>query len=402
MPATTTYMRPDCCVGRKLTYGGFRASSQIRLVHLLLLIIGAYLCLDLRLFAQTPDSLMTEEANNSWTATTDLKSSDANPTRLIESHSQNGNRTLDKRSFQIRGFDGHFENSRDIETETLQLDPTIVRATTRTFSRDGNGRKTPVQVTEEEKHILPCGDSKIVRLTSSSDLNGALQPIRREVEETQDIGNVEEANTMVMLPSIYGGLAPAVKMHELRKRGPNDTIKSQITTLLLDGSGNWQVSEIRQNTITQAPNNGSTEERVFGLDSGGRLGEVSRRVGRESERRFGENVYVMETYSVDVPGRALDGNLHLVQRATTAQHTSATGEITEQRVEVSQSGEPGSGLRPYMLIDDTVQPGPSGFQATRTVRLRDLNGNVEVVEVDMTKSDKVLTIQFQQTPAEKP
>ncbi len=111
---------------------------------------------------------------------------------------------------------------------------------------------------------------------------------------------------------------------------------------------------------------------------------------------------MVETYSVNVPGRALDGNLHLVQRATTAQHTSATGEITEQRVEVSQSGEPGSGLRPYMLIDDTVQPGPSGFQATRTVRLRDLNGNVEVVEVDMTKSVMVLTIQFQQTPAEKP
>jgi hypothetical protein len=36
------------------------------------------------------------------------------------------------------------------------------------------------------------------------------------------------------------------------------------------------------------------------------------------------------------------------------------------------------------------------------VRLRDLNGNFEVLEVDTTKSDKVLTIQFQQTPAEKP
>jgi len=64
--------------------------------------------------------------------------------------------------------------------------------------------------------------------------------------------------------------------------------------------------------------------------------------------------------------------------------------------------EASSGLRPYMLINDTVQPAPSGFQATRTVRLRDLNGNSEVVEVDTTKSDKVLTIQFQQTPAEKP
>lgn len=261
-----------------------------------------------------------------------------------------------------------------------------------------------MQVTEEEKNILPCGDANIVRLTSSSDLNGALQPIRREVVGTKNIGNgVEETNTTVLLPSIYGGLAPAMKMHELRKRGPNDTIESQITTRLLDGSGNWQVSEIRQNTITQAPNNGSTEESVFGLDSGGRLGEVSRRVSKESESRFGEKVYVVETYSVNVPGRALDGNLHLVQRATTAKHTSATGEqITEQKVEVSHSGEPGSGLRPYMLINDTVQPGPSGFQATRTVRLRGLNGNSEVVEVDTTKSDKVLTIQFQRTLAEKP
>src|SRR5208282_3791933 len=363
----------------------------------LLVAISACFCFHPHLRAQTFDSRTPETPNQSWTATTDSNSDNLNPTRTTETHMQNGNRTLDKRSVQIRGFDGHFENYQDIETETLQLDPTTVRTTTRTFSRDGNGRKTLVQVTEEETNILPCGDSNIVGLTSSSDLNGALQPIRREVVETKNIGNgVEEANTTVLLPSIYGGLAPAMKMHELRKRGPNDTTESQITTRLLDGSGNWQVSEIRQNTITQAPNNGSTEERVFGLDSGGRLGEVSRRVSKESESGAGEKVYVVETYSVDVPGRALDGNLHLVQRATTAQHTSATGEqITEQTVEVSYSGEPGSGLRPYMLINDTVQPAPSGFQATRTVRLRDLNGNCEVVEVDTTKSDKVLTIQFQ-------
>src|ERR1700687_162913 len=370
----------------------------------LLVAISACFCFHPRLRAQTFDSRTPETPNQSWTATTDSNSDNLNPTRTTETHMQNGNRTLDKRSVQIRGFDGHFENYQDIETETLQLDPTTVRTTTRTFSRDGNGRKTLAQVTEEEKHVLPRGDSNLVRITSVSDLNGRLQPIQREIVETNNIGNgVEEANTTVLLPSIYGGLAPAMKMHELRKRGPKDTIESQITTLVLDGSGNWQVSKIRQNTITQAPNDGRTEERVFGLDSGGRLGEVSRRVSKESESRFGEKVYVVETYSVNVPGRALDGNLHLVQRATTAKHTSATGEqITEQKVEVSHSGEPGSGLRPYMLINDTVQPGPSGFQAARTVRLRDLNGNCEVVEVDTTKSDKILTIQVQQTPAEKP
>jgi|SRR5271166_112591 len=374
---------------------GCRALSVVAF-GCVLVVIGAY-CFCPSVLAQTPDSRTADEPTKPWTATTDLKSSDANPTRIIESHSQSGNRTLDKRTVQIRGFDGHFENYLDIETETLQLDPTTVRTATRIFSRDGNGRKTLAQVTEEEKDVLPCGDSNIVRLTSSSDLNGALQPIRRQVVETKNIGDgVEEANSMVMLPSIYGGLAPAMKMDELRKQGPNDTIESQITTRLLDGSGNWQVSEVRQDTITQAPNNGSTEERVFGLDSEGRLGEVSRRVSKDSESRLGEKVYVVENYSVNVPGKALDGNLHLVQRATSAQHTSATGEqITEQKVEVSYSGEPGSGLRPYMLITDTVQPGPSGFQATRTVRLRDPNGNVEVVEVDTTKSDKVLTIQFQ-------
>ena len=261
-----------------------------------------------------------------------------------------------------------------------------------------------MQVTQEEKNILPCGDSKIERLTSSSDLNGALQPIRREIVETNNIGDgVEEANTTVLLPSIYGGLAPAMRMHEVRKRGPNDTIESQITTLVLDGSGNWKVIETRQNIIAQTPNNDQAQERVFGLDSGGRLGEVSRRVSKETESRLGEKINVLETYSVNVPGRVLDGNLHLIQRATTANLTSPVGEqITELKVEASLSGEAGSGIRPYMSIDDIVQPSPSGFQATRTVRLLDLNGNFTVVEVDMTKSDKVLTVQFQQTPAEKP
>jgi len=394
-------MRPDCCVGRELTYGGFRASSAIRLVHLLLLAISTCSCFALRLFAQTSDSRSVE--NKSWTATTDWKIKDANPTRIVESHSQSGNRTLDKQSVQF-WIDGSFQFNEDIEKETLQLDANTVRITKRKFGQDGNGRKTLAQVTEEEKNILPSGDSNIVRLTSSSDLNGALQPVQREIVQTNHIGNgVEEANTTVLLPSIYGDLAPAIKMHELRKRGPNDTIESQITTLLLDGSGNWQVSQIRQSTIPQPSKNGSTEERVFGLDSQGKLGEVSHVVSKESESTSGEKRSVVETYSIDVPGTTRDGSLHLVERKTSTERSSSTGEqATEQRVEKTNPGDPGSGLRVSVLVDGRMVPAPSGFQAKKTVRLRDLNGNFEVVEVDTTKSDKVLTIQVQQTPAEKP
>ena len=108
----------------------------------------------------------------------------------------------------------------------------------------------------------------------------------------------------------------------------------------------------------------------------------------------------METYSVNVPGRALDGNLNLV-------HVQRLPGTPVQLV--SESPEGGdvlfrrTGFSPPRLYVDQWHRAvaPSGFQATRTVRLRDLNGNFEVVEVDTTKFDKVLTIQVQQTPAEK-
>jgi hypothetical protein len=275
-----------------------------------------------------------------------------------------------------------------------------MRTTTRTFGRDVNGRKTLVQVTEEEKHTLPGGDSYVIRITSSPYVSGKVQ----EIVETKRVStDVEETKTTVMLPSANGGLAPAFKTHELRKRSANNTIESQETTLLPDGVGNWHVSEVRQATTRQEGTNRTTEERVSRLDSEGKLGEVSNVVSKESESTSGEKRSVVETYSIDVPGTTRDSSLHLVERKTSTERSSPTGErATEQRVEQTNPGDPGSGLRVSVLVDGRMVPARSGFQATRTVRLRDLNGNFEVVEVDTTKSDKVLTIQLQQAPAEKP
>jgi hypothetical protein len=53
-----------------------------------------------------------------------------------------------------------------------------------------------------------------------------------------------------------------------------------------------------------------------------------------------------------------DANLHLVERARSAQRTRATGEqITEQQLKQPDRGDPGSGLRVSILINDTVRPG---------------------------------------------
>ncbi len=319
------------------------------------------------------------------------------PVRIIESHSQNGNLTLDRRSVEIRGTDGHFDPYQDIERETQTVDASTVKTTMRTFARDVNGRKALVQVTEKEENVLPGDDSNIVSVTYNADLNGRLEAVQRETVETKKIGkNREETNTTVMLPSINGGLAPAFKTHELRKLAANDTVETEKTTWLPDGNGKWQLSEIRQNTTTQDAKGSTMEERVFRPDAEGTLVQISRVVSQESDSTSGEKRGVAETYSIDVPGATQDGGLHLVERKTSTESSSSTGErATEQRVEQIDPGAPGAGLRASVLVDGRVVPEPSGEESTITIRARDSNGNFGVVSVDTTKSDRIPTIQIQ-------
>jgi hypothetical protein len=270
----------------------------------------------------------------------------------------------------------------------------------RTFGRDVNGRKALIQVVEEERHTQPEGTSNVVRITYNPDLNGKLEPVQREVVATKRIdADKEETTSTVMIPNINGGLAPVLKTDEIRKRSANDTVESTKTTLRPDGAGNWQVSEIQQRTTRQDNDTRSTEERVSRRDSDGKLTEVSRVVSKESESSSTEKRETVETYSIDVLGMTRDGKLHLVERATTAQHTSATGEqITEKQLERPNPGNPDSGLHVSVLINDSVRPLPSGEQAVQTISVRDSNGNFKVVSISTTKSDKVATIQIEPTP----
>ena len=324
--------------------------------------------------------------------------------RTIETHTQSGNRTLDKQLVQRRGSDGGFVPYQDIEKETVQVDDATVRTTTRTFAHDADGGRTLVEVVEEEKHTLAGGDSKVVRSTSDPDVNGDLQVIRRQIEETKKLSpNVEDTKTTVLLPDVNGGLTPAVKVHERREQGPNGTIDSEETTLLPDGAGNWAVGEIRRAATRQEGDRRRTEEQVSLPDSEGKLGEVSRTVSNEAATASGDTSKTVETYSIDIPGAVADGSLHLVKRAITTQQTSSTGQqVTEQKVEQANPGDPGSGLQVTTVTIDTVRPGASGAQATRTVQARDANGSFPVISVDTTKSDNIHAIQVQIAPSAPP
>ena len=373
------------------------------LSHLVLLGILAYSCSSLALWAQTSDS-NTGDADKSWTATTESQSDNVNPTRTSESHTQSGNRATDNQSIQVRVPDGHFVPYQDIEKETVKVNATTVRTITRAFARDADGAKTLVQVTEEEKHTLPGGESNVVRSISNPDVDGRLQLIQREVEETKPIGKgVEEKNSVVMLPSVNGGLAPARRVQELRTQGANNTVETKKSVLLPDGAGNWQVDEMRQTSTKQEGKNLSSEERVSRIGPDGKLGEISRTVTKESEGAAGEKRNTVETYSLDVPGTSRDGSLHLVERATTTQRTSSTGQqTTEQQVEQPNPGDLASGLRVTTLTTDTVRPGSSGAQAKRTIQARDANGDFGVVSVDTSKADNIHAIEVQISPSQKP
>ena len=372
-----------------------------------LLVIGGIYCCALSSFAQTPDSTTTDQ-RSSWTATTESKSDNPFPTRLpvriSESHSQNGDRTLDKRSVEIYGTDKHFEPYQDIEKETLQVDATTVRTVTRTFSRDVNEKRSLVQVTEEEKQILPGGDSNIVRMTYNPDVNGKLQPVQREIVESKKIGeDLRETKTTVMLTNINGGLAPAFKTRELRRQAANDTVETEKTTLLPDLNGKWQLSEIRQSVATPEADGRRVEEKVFRPDAEGKLSQISRVVSHEAASPTGEKRSTEETYSVDVPGTTRDGKLHLIQRASTSsQSDEHGGRAEEQRVEQLNPGDPGAGLRISIVVNGKVVPVPPGKQSTVTIQARDLNGRFDTVYVDMTKSDPSPTIEIQQPSPEQP
>jgi len=404
MPASNTYVRSASVA---LPSAESCHTSSVVAFGCVLVVIGAY-CFCPSTFAQTSDSRTAEEPTKSWTATTDLKAGEPSPehipVRVIESHNQNGNRTLDERSVEIRGTDGHFEPYQDVEMETLTVDASTVRTTMRTFAWDVNGAKALVQVTEEEKHILPGDDSNIVRVTYNPDVNGRLQAAQREIVETKKIGkDLEETNTTVMLTNINGGLAPAFKTHELRKRAANDTVETEKNTWLPDVNGNWQLSEIRQSITTQEAKDRKIEERVFRPDGEGKLGQISRVVSQESESTSGEKRNSVETYSIDVPGTTRDGRLHPVERKSSTERLSSTGEqATEEKVEQINPGDPGAGLRVSVLVDGRMVPGPSGEQSTVIIRMRDSNGSFGIVSADTTKSDRIPTIQVQQTPAEKP
>jgi hypothetical protein len=364
----------------------------------IILAASVFVCFSAAIWAQTPVS-QASDANQSWMVTRELHIENVLPSRAVESHVQDGNRSVDKQSVEWL-IDGHFEPYQDIETESVQVTSTTLRTITRVFVRDGAGARALLQTTEEERRTLPSGESRTERVVSAPDSDGRLQPTRREISQTKKITrDAEETKTTVMLPSITGGLAPAMQIEERQQRTGNNTEFKKTVQWLDAGTREWQVIEVQQRSTKEESNSRTTEERVSRLDYEGNLNDFSRTVSKESESPSGEKQSTVGNYSVDMLGVSQDGSLHLVQRVTSTETTGPSGQQTAvQKVEEPNPGDPNAGLRVTSLISDKVSSGPSGPQATRTVRVRNGGGEFEVMSVDAAKSDNIHAIQVQIGP----
>ena len=346
----------------------------------------------------------SDDAKQSWTATAQQQlPSNLNPTRTSESHTQAGGRTVDNQSVQAMGTDGHYSPYLDVQKETVKVDANTVRTIERSFGRDSDGRKTLVQVTEEEKHSLPGGEVKVTRSTSDPDANGSLQLVQREVQDVRQISpTVQETKSTLLTPSSNGGLTASMQTTERETKTSEHNVEFRKSTLLPDSNGNWQVNEVREGTIKEDGKNRTKQESVLRPGTDGNLSVVERTVSKESQNGAGEKRGTVETYASD-PGSPMDG-LRLEQRVTTVHRKSDDGvQSTDQRIEQRNPGQPSDGLQVTEQAIDIVRPGTGGAtRETQTVRLLDSNGELGVVSVDTRKQENAPAVRVEIAPAKTP
>lgn len=361
------------------------------LQHLSMIFVMA--CISSVTFAQMQDAPL-ENTNESWNATTEHSASNTNPMRTTETHSKSGNQTFDRQSVEVLGPDGRYQPYVDTETETVQEDANRTHSIVRTYITDVNGQRSLVQVTDETQNI--AGEGKVVRTTSNRDLNGKFQVVQVEIADTRKTSpDSQETKTTVYLPNDSGN--PGWQTDELQQHSANGSVDVKKTTMLPDGNGGWHVAEMTESTIREDGKYRTSEDRISRRDSEGKLSEFSRTVAHASQAN-GPKTSTVETYSLDVPGFARDGKLHLSQRVNTIEKTDPSGRTTEQQVE---QPDPNGGLNVMTKTINIVTSGASGIQETRTIKMRDPSGSFSTVSVDTRKSDQVPAIQVQIAPADK-
>lgn len=360
-----------------------------------------FLCLAPRSSAQD------NAGNQSWTTTSqqETNSGNVNPTRTTQTHTQRNGSAVDKTSVETLGPDGRFIPYSETERESVRVDATTVRSVERTFGRGPDGQRMLTQETQEVSRSLPDGETKIVRTTSDPNTNGALQVVRREVVDSKQVSaGVRDTNTTVFSADANGGLSPIVQVSEREKQNGSGQVDFTKSTLLSDGAGHWNLSEVREGTIKKETGQGtSKEERVLRPDSNGKLAEAERTVSKQTGGGA-ETRETTESYSTNVPGEAGNDQLQLVRRESSVRRTNAgSGQSMTRQVETSNPGNPGDGLQVTQDAIDIVRPDGRGSAEQKATTLTfGPDGQVSTVSVDVGRTNNPAAVRVDTSAGSTP
>lgn len=357
-----------------------------------------------------PALAQQSDSDQSWRTTGNLQdqAGTSNPTRLTQSHQVEDGKTVDVQTLQTQGINGGTELYGQTETETVKLNATTTRVTTRHYVTGSDGQKVVNSVSVEEKRELPDGGESVVRTVSSPDANGSLQVTRREIEKTvQSASDERTINTTVLLPGPDGSLAPSTQMHEVQKQLQPGTTQYTKSVSFQDGSGNWQVNEVRKGTIEKVGHTETKQESVSRLNADGKMALAEKTVSKETTTD-GEQRKQVQTFSTSMDGVTAypDGGMHLDRLVTTVTRTGADGQqVTTKNVDQRSQAAPDAPLRPAQRVIDITRSNLEGVkQQTETIESANPNGGMGVVWVDtkQTAGSGPVVVDTKKAPPEKP
>ncbi len=328
------------------------------------------------------------ESDQSWRTSGTLQdqAGTSNPTRVTQSHKVADGKTVDVETLENKGINRDTEIYGQTETETVKVNASTTRIITRHYVTNSDGQKVVNGVSVEEKHELPDGSASVVRTLSSPDANGSLQVTRREVEKTvQTSPDERTTDTTVLLPSPNGGFTPSVRTHEVQKQVQPGTTEYTRSVSLRDGSGSWQVNEVRHGTVQKEGDSETRQESVSRLNADGKMALTEKTVSKETASD-GQQRKQVQKFSTNMDGLTTypDGQMHLDRQVTTVTRTGPGGQqITTESVDQRSQAAPDGELRPSQRVLDISSTGLAGVkQQTVTIQSASPNGGMNTVWVD--------------------
>jgi hypothetical protein len=310
------------------------------------------------------------------------------PNRVVVRRTEQDGRMIETRTVEEPSIDGGYATSIETEQQTIQLSPDTTSVVLQ-YSRDRNGNRRLLDVTEEQRSTSADGRETVVRTTSTADVNESqyirahLQVVQREVQETVPTGDDTRRITNVVYRQTTNGFQPVQRSQQVEQR-KDDVAEQQTTVLVPDGSGNFVPIFRTESTTTNTASGQTKDERTYGDILGqGNMTVVERVISSQSKDAQETH---STTQSAILPGASLEpGSLALVQQVSTSRQTAADGSSqSKQQIQVVDFGNPASGLQLATSITEISQPAANG--QTRRHIVRSSNGRtVQVTDSQETR-----------------